>query len=76
MCWWWTVPANRLLLAEQLGHLGHRVRDANDGEQGLASWREEAFDVVITDCNMPRLNGYALAQAIREEELQRGRKLP
>ena len=67
-------PANRLLLAEQLGHLGHRVRDANDGEQGLASWREEAFDVVITDCNMPKLNGYALAQAIREEEPQRGRK--
>lgn len=67
-------PANRLLLAEQLGHLGHRVRDAHDGQQGLACWREEAFDVVITDCNMPRLNGYALAQAIRQEEPGLGRK--
>lgn len=67
-------PANRLLLAEQLGHLGHRVRDAHDGQQGLACWREEAFDVVITDCNMPRLNGYALAQTIRQEEPGLGRK--
>ena len=61
-------PANRLLLTEQLAVLGHRVRDASDGRQGLERWREQWFDVVITDCNMPRLSGYALAAAIRDEE--------
>lgn len=65
-------PANRLLLSEQLGYLGHRVTDAEDGAHGLRAWRNELFDVVITDCNMPIMNGYALARAIRAEEAARG----
>ena len=66
-------PANRLLLSRQLTYLGHRVRDAQDGAQGLRSWRAEHFEVVITDCNMPVMDGYALARAIRGEERAQGR---
>ena len=65
-------PANRLLMAQQLSHLGHRVTDAGDGGLGLQAWRGGGFDVVITDCNMPVMNGYQLTQAIREEERARG----
>ncbi|MFJ2710368.1 transporter substrate-binding domain-containing protein [Pseudomonas sp. NPDC087346] len=65
-------PANRLLLSQQLSYLGHRVKDAEDGAHGLRAWRNEVFDVVITDCNMPIMNGYQLARAIREEETTRG----
>ncbi|MCQ6259216.1 transporter substrate-binding domain-containing protein [Pseudomonas sp. Q11] len=65
-------PANRLLLAQQLSYLGHRVRDAEDGVQGLRVWRAEPFDVVITDCNMPVMSGYELARAIRDEERAEG----
>nr|WP_256351170.1 transporter substrate-binding domain-containing protein [Pseudomonas sp. E6002] len=65
-------PANRLLLAQQLNYLGHRVTDAEDGAHGLRAWRGQHFDVVITDCNMPLMNGYKLARAIRDEELARG----
>jgi len=65
-------PANRLLLTQQLNYLGHRVTDAEDGAQGLRAWRDQAFDVVITDCNMPIMNGYELARAIREEERAQG----
>ncbi|MHC8318556.1 transporter substrate-binding domain-containing protein [Pseudomonas sp. LB3P31] len=65
-------PANRLLLSQQLSYLGHRVRDAEDGVQGLRAWRSQAFDVVITDCNMPLMTGYELTRAIREEERTRG----
>ncbi|SEM69619.1 two-component system, NarL family, sensor histidine kinase EvgS [Pseudomonas sp. ok272] len=65
-------PANRLLLVQQLSHLGHRVQDASDGEQGLERWRKQAFDVVITDCNMPGLSGYELASTIRDDEHARG----
>jgi len=61
-------PANRLLLSQQLGYLGHRVREAQDGVEGLHAWRSEHFDVVITDCNMPLMSGYELARAIRDEE--------
>ncbi|MCP1649824.1 transporter substrate-binding domain-containing protein [Pseudomonas nitroreducens] len=61
-------PANRLLMAQQLGYLGHLVRDAEDGAHGLRAWRQGSFDVVITDCNMPMLNGYDLTRAIRQQE--------
>ncbi|MNX49013.1 Virulence sensor protein BvgS precursor [compost metagenome] len=61
-------PANRLLLSRQLSYLGHCVLLAEDGRQGLEQWREQAFDLVITDCNMPVVSGYELAGAIRDEE--------
>lgn len=64
-------PANRLLLSQQLGYLGHRVREAQNGVEGLQAWRGEHFDVVITDCNMPLMSGYELARAIRDEERDR-----
>jgi two-component system sensor histidine kinase EvgS len=65
-------PANRLLLSRQLSYLGHRVKDAEDGARGLRAWRSQHFDVVITDCNMPIMNGYELSMAIRDEERARG----
>ncbi|MGX1187326.1 two-component system sensor histidine kinase EvgS [Pseudomonas sp. F-14 TE3623] len=65
-------PANRLLLSRQLSHLGHRVQEAEEGERGLELWREHEFDLVVTDCNMPRLSGYELAGAIRDEERAQG----
>ena len=61
-------PANRLLMSQQLGFLGHRWVTANDGAQGLAAWQEGHFDLVIADCNMPVMNGYELARAIRRIE--------
>ncbi|MCF5071063.1 response regulator, partial [Pseudomonas syringae] len=66
-------PVNRLLLCWQLKELGHRTVDSEDGEHGLARWQNQSFDVVITDCNMPRRNGYELARAIRDDEARTGR---
>ncbi|MCX7208666.1 MAG: response regulator, partial [Proteobacteria bacterium] len=60
--------ANRLLLCEQLIYLGHGVRSAEDGAEGLSVWKANHFDVVITDCNMPVMSGYELTQAIRKAE--------
>ncbi len=65
-------PANRLLLARQLSFLGHRIVTAEDGVQGLELWQAGHFDGVITDCNMPSKDGYALARDIREQERRRG----
>jgi two-component system sensor histidine kinase EvgS len=61
-------PANRLLLSRQLSYLGHRVLEAEDGARGLALWRDQVCDLVITDCNMPVVSGYELAGAIRDAE--------
>ncbi|MHC8402010.1 transporter substrate-binding domain-containing protein [Pseudomonas sp. MDT1-17] len=65
-------PANRLLLSRQLSYLGHRVLEVENGEGGLAQWREHELDLVITDCNMPVVSGYELAGAIRDEERAHG----
>lgn len=64
-------PANRMLLSQQLSYLGHRVTDAENGALGLAAWRTGEFDLIITDCNMPVMNGYKLARAVRAEERAR-----
>ncbi|MFP0196359.1 ATP-binding protein [Pseudomonas sp. PHC1] len=66
-------PVNRLLLCRQLSELGHCAIDSAGGEEGLALWRGQSFDALITDCNMPGLNGYALTRAVRQEEAATGR---
>jgi len=66
-------PANRLLLQQQLSFLGHRVATAANGHEGLRTWLRQRFDVLITDCNMPGLNGYALARAVREDERRKAK---
>ena len=64
---------NRELLARQILALGLRVRKAADGREALALWRGGGFALVITDCNMPGMDGYALSQAIREIEATEAR---
>ncbi|PLV61041.1 transporter substrate-binding domain-containing protein [Erwinia sp. B116] len=58
-------PTNRLLLRHQLETLGHRVTEAEDGIRALQLWQPQRFDLLITDCNMPYMDGYQLADAIR-----------
>lgn len=62
------VPANRLLMCQQLGYLGHQFSAAQNGAAGFQAWRQERFDLVIADCNMPIMNGYELSRSIREYE--------
>ena len=61
-------PANRLLMCQQLGFLGHRFTAVQHGAAGFQAWRQEHFDLIIADCNMPIMNGYELARSIREHE--------
>jgi len=63
--------ANRILLTRQLSYLGHHVNEACDGVEALKLWNEAPFDVIITDCNMPNMDGYELARNIRREEQRR-----
>ncbi|MEP6960285.1 MAG: response regulator [Nitrospirota bacterium] len=47
----------RHLLRSILEHAGHTVFDASDGRTGIALWRREPLDVVVTDIFMPGKDG-------------------
>ena len=61
-------PANLLLLERQLNTLGHRVTLAENGETALSRWQAARFDLVITDCSMPIMDGHELTRRIRSLE--------
>lgn len=42
------------------------IRTANNGRKGVDLFRLENFDIVITDVNMPEMDGIEMVQAIRE----------
>jgi two-component system chemotaxis response regulator CheY len=45
---------------------GYQVIQANDGAEGLAAARGAAVDMVVTDLNMPNMNGLALIRELRK----------
>ncbi|MBU1775769.1 MAG: response regulator, partial [Gammaproteobacteria bacterium] len=63
-------PINRDLLARQLKLLGLRAETAENGKVALQMWRTGCFALVITDCHMPEMDGYALSRAIRKIEAE------
>jgi len=48
--------------------LGYEVYTASNGKEAFDIWREETPRIVITDWNMPEMNGLDLCRKIREEE--------
>jgi len=67
-------PVNRMLLKQQLDVLGLQVDAAADGTEALDLWQSEHYDLVITDCHMPVMDGYQLTDRIRDLEQQAGSK--
>jgi len=66
-------PTNRELLSRQIAALGLRVQTAADGREALALWQAGGYALVVTDCNMPQMDGYAFSRAVREIEAKEGR---
>jgi len=60
------APMMRELIVSILEELGYRrITQAGDGSQALAVLHEGNIDLVITDWNMPVMNGFALLKAVR-----------
>ncbi len=60
-------PSIRQMIKVVLGPAGHTVVEAGDGAQGLAKAKASKFDLVITDLNMPVMNGMELIKALRAQ---------
>ncbi|MCG7910952.1 MAG: PAS domain S-box protein [Candidatus Thiodiazotropha taylori] len=72
---------NRKVIGQQLGMLGCGVEYAEDGRQALEKWRSGDFDLLLTDCHMPEMDGYELSRSIRKAEQEaagegEGRRFP
>jgi CheY-like chemotaxis protein len=67
---------NQLVARKMLEDLGAEVTLAVDGCQVLSAIEQRSFDVVLMDCQMPRMDGFATTIRIRALEQQRGGHLP
>lgn len=64
-------PSVRRWVAEQLQELGVKVVSVSDGAAALQALREAPCDLLLTDLEMPKLDGLALVAAVRELPMYR-----
>ncbi len=69
-------PINREIMLSQLTALGYTVAEAADGKEALRMYRAGPYDLILTDIEMPELDGYGLAAEIRRLERAAGRRTP
>ena len=58
--------AIRKTLGEILSYEGYKIEEASDGEEGLRKFKEKAYDVVLCDIKMPKLDGIEFLDKARE----------
>jgi CheY-like chemotaxis protein len=58
--------ANRYLATYLLEKSGHRVTHAPDGPTGLDLVNRHSFDIILLDIQLPRMDGYSVARALRD----------
>ncbi|MCK6550307.1 ATP-binding protein [Myxococcota bacterium] len=67
---------NRMIAERFLAKLGLAAKTATDGVKALELYEAEAFDIILMDCQMPVMDGYAATQRIRDRERGTGRHVP
>jgi CheY-like chemotaxis protein len=63
-------PSVRTMLRRVLEQAGHIVLEASNGREGLALWRRERTDVVVTDLYMPQTDGIEVIREVRNSSTQ------
>ncbi len=55
-----------------LTNAGYQVTEAVDGADGLAKAKGAPFDLIVTDLNMPNMNGLEMIEALRQSPVHTG----
>lgn len=59
---------NQIIISKQLFKLGYEVTSVSNGAEALKAIEQAQYDLVLTDCNMPVMDGYEFTQQLRESE--------
>jgi two-component system, chemotaxis family, chemotaxis protein CheY len=59
-------PSMRRMVSVTLASAGHSVEQAEDGCEALVAAKREVFDLIVTDVNMPNMDGITLVRQLRE----------
>ena len=65
-------PTNQEVIRRQLALLGYRCDIAKDGAEAYEMLQKKSYPLLLTDCHMPRWDGYDLTEAIRSKEEKDG----
>ena len=58
-------PTDRVILANLLERMGHEVYSASDGEEAFKTYLKNSIEIIITDLNMPHVDGLEFIGSVR-----------
>lgn len=65
----------RALLCAMLENMGYQVQAVDNGQAALQAARQQAYDAIVLDVEMPGLDGLAVGRALRANPLTAGAKI-
>lgn len=65
-------PSLRMAIRIALTGAGYTVTEAGDGVEGLNKAKSSRFDMIITDLNMPNMDGLTMIRELRKDPAQCG----
>ncbi|MEJ2503043.1 MAG: response regulator [Gemmatimonadota bacterium] len=59
---------NLIVYRTILEHVGYRVLEARDGEEGIATARSERPDIILMDISIPKLDGWEATVRLKDDD--------
>ena len=69
-------PTNLKLALLYLDRIGYQADTVRDGMEAVAAWKSGNYDLILMDCQMPKMSGLEATAKIREIEAGSGQHIP